>query len=89
VSESTVKRYKQRRKERGNVKADISPGRRRLISQDQEVALIKQSETYPDATVEQHRERWNKAKKVKLSSATMCRALLRVGQTRKKRPLQP
>jgi transposase len=85
VSERTIKRYMKRHKERGDVKADSSPGRPRAISREQEAALIKQSETYPDATVEQHRDRWNKGKKVKLSSATMCRALLRAGQTRKKR----
>jgi transposase len=86
LSERTVKRYLKRRKERGNIKADGSPGRPRLIPQEQEVALIKQSASYPDATVEQHRDRWNKGKKIKLSSATMCRALRRVGQTLKKRP---
>jgi transposase len=86
VSERTVKRYLKRREERGTIEADGSPGRPRLIQQEQEAVLIKQSESYPDATVAQHRDRWNKGKKVKLSSATMCRALLRVGQTRKKRP---
>jgi transposase len=86
LSERTVKRYLKRRKERGNIKADVSPGRRRLIAQEQEVALIRQSESYPDATVEQHRDRWNKGKRIKVSSATMCRALLRIGQTLKKRP---
>jgi transposase len=89
VSESSVKRYVKRDRERGHVEADTSPGRPRLIDTVQEAALIKQSESYPDATVDQHRVRWNKGKKVKLSSATMCRALLRVGQTRKKRLLQP
>jgi transposase len=89
VSESTVKRYNKRHRERGSLEADVSPGRPRLIPREQEVALIKQSESYPDATIEQHRERWNKGKKVKLSNATMCRALLRVGQTRKKRVLLP
>jgi transposase len=89
ISERTIKRYVKRHKERGSVVADVSPGRPRLISQDQEAGLIKQSEAYPDATVEQHRLRWQKSKKVKLSSATMCRSLLRVGQTLKKRPLLP
>ena len=86
VSERTVKRYLKRREERGTIEADVSPGRPRLLVQAQEAALIKQSETYPDATVAQHRDRWNKGKKVKLSSATMCRSLLRLGQTLKKRP---
>lgn len=85
VSERTVKRYLKRRKERGSVEADVSPGRPRLISLDQEATLIKQSESYPDATVEQHRDRWNKGRKIKVSGATMCRSLLRVEQTRKKR----
>jgi transposase len=89
VSKSTVKRYNKRLRERGSIEADVSPGRPRAIAQDQEAALVKQSETYADATVEQHRDRWNKGKKVKLSSATMCRSLLRVGQTLKTRPSLP
>ena len=86
IGERTVRRYVQRRKERGNLEADVSPGRPREIDQDQETALLKQSEKYPDATLEKHCERWEKHKKVKVSPATMCRSLQRLGQTRKKRP---
>jgi transposase len=52
LSERTVKRYLKRRKERGTVEADLSPGRPRIIGVEQEAALIKQSESYPDATIE-------------------------------------
>ena len=86
VSERTVRRYLNRRNERGSLEADVSPGRPREIGKAQEAALTKQSETYPDATLEKHCERWQKNKKVKVSPATMCRALQRIGQTRKKRP---
>lgn len=87
IGERTVRRYVQRRKERGNLEADVSPGRPREI--DQETALLKQSEKYPDATLEKHCERWEKHKKVKVSPATLCRSLQRLGQTRKKRPSVP
>jgi transposase len=86
VSERTIKRYLKRRKERGHLKADISPGRAREIGKEHEAALSKQSEKYSDATLEKHCERWQKTKKVQVSTATMCRALQRIGQTRKKRP---
>jgi transposase len=86
VSERTARRYLKRRQERGSLEADISSGRPREIGQAQEAALRKQSEQYPDATLEQHCERWEKNKKVNVSPATMCRALQRIEQTRKKRP---
>jgi transposase len=86
VSERTVRRYLKRRQERGSLEADVSPGRPREIGQAQKAALRKQSEQYPDATLEKHCELWEKRKKVNVSPATMCRALQRIGQTRKKRP---
>jgi transposase len=89
VSERTARRYLKRRQERGSLGADVSPGRAREIGKEQEAALTKQSEQYPDATLEKHCERWEKSKKVKVSPATMCRALQRIGHTRKKRPFVP
>jgi transposase len=89
IGERTVRRYLKRRKERGNLGANFSPGRPREIDKGQEMALLKQSEKYPDATLEKHCERWEKSKKIKVSPATMCRSLQRLGQTRKKRPSVP
>jgi transposase len=89
VSERTARRYLKRRQERGSPEADVSSGRAREIGQAQEIALRKQSEQYPDATLEQHCERWEKSKKVNVSPSTMCRALQRIHQTRKKRPSAP
>jgi transposase len=89
VSERTARRYLKRRQERGSPEADVSSGRPRDIGKEQEAALKKQSEQYPDATLEQHCERWEKNKKVNVSPATMCRALQRIHQTRKKRPSAP
>jgi transposase len=86
VSERTARRYLKRRQERGSLEADVSPGRPREIGQAQETALRKQSQQYPDATLEKHCERWEKSKKVEVSPATMCRALQRIDQTRKKGP---
>lgn len=89
VSERTARRYVKRRRERGSLEADVSPGRAREIGKEQEAVLRKQSEQYPDATLENHCERWEKSKKVKVSPSTMCRALQRIHQTRKKRPSAP
>jgi transposase len=89
IGERTVRRYVQRRKERGNLEADVSPGRPREIDKNQETALLKQSEQYPDATLAKHCEHWERSKNVKVSPATMCRSLQRLGQTRKKRPSVP
>lgn len=86
VSERTARRYLKRRQERGSLEADVSPGRPREIGKEQEAALQKQSEQYPDATLEKHCKRWEKSRKVNVSPATMCRALQRLEQTRKKRP---
>ena len=89
VSERTARRYLKRRQERGSLEADVPPGRPREIERAQEAALRQQSERYPDATLEKHCEHWAKRKKVKVSPATMCRALQRIDQTRKKRPFTP
>jgi len=89
VSERTARRYLNRRQERGSLEADVSAGRPREIGQAREAALRKQREQYPDATLEKHCERWEKSKKVEVSPATMCRALQRIDQTRKKRPSAP
>jgi transposase len=53
-------------------------GRRRVIQSAQEAGLRAQVARYPDATLAEHCTRWGKRYGVRVSPATMCRAIARV-----------
>ena len=86
VSLGTVKRWLKRRREGGDLAPRRSTGRRRrILSTDEERrALWVQLEGSPDATLERHRELWEERRGVRVSVATMSRAVRKLGWTFKK-----
>jgi transposase len=83
VGLSTVKRYV-RLGAGGSLRPGASTGRPRALDTAGEAALRAQVAAHPDATVAEHRRLWQAAHGAAPSRATLGRALLRVGWTRKK-----
>ncbi len=84
VPERTIRRWHQRRRETGTVAPLVRPGRRRHIDAAAEPALRAQVRAHPDATLAEHCARWASTQGVALSTATMSRALTRLGLPLKK-----
>ena len=61
------------------------PGRPPKIDPAQHAALRRQVAEHADATLAEHCDRWAAATGVRVSPATMARALAKLGLTRKKR----
>jgi transposase len=89
VSLATLKRYLKQRRETGDVIPKPIPGRPAKKGGALDTGLAKQLQVYSDATLQDHCQLWETAHGVQVSSATMSRAMQRVGWPRKKRPLRP
>ena len=92
VSLATVRRWVRRRRETGEVAPRPSPGRTPSICKTTEErrALWEQLEANPEATLEEHRELWERERSVRVSVATMSRAVRKLGWTYyKQRRWQP
>jgi transposase len=92
VSLSTVKRYVKRHREGEDLTPRPSTGRkRRILATPQERrALWEQLEANDEATLERHCELWEKRQGVRVSIATMSRAIRdKLGWTLKKRRWVP
>ena len=91
VSLATLKRWLKRRQETGSAAPKRKPGMRRRVGADAEGrrALWRQLEEHPEATLEGHREMWEKGRGVRVSDATMSRAIRRLGWTYKQRRWRP
>jgi transposase len=87
VSPATLKRWLRRRRETGSVVPKRRPGMRPRIgaSADERRTLWRQLEEHPEATLEEHRELWERERGVRVSVATMSRAIRRLGWTYKQR----
>ncbi len=86
VSVSTVKRYLRLRRETGGVDARPIPGppaHKRAVLEE---ALPAQVERNPDLTLYEHCELLEEERGVEVSTATVSRALRRLGLPLKKRP---
>ncbi len=84
VPDRTIRRWQQRRRETGSVAPTPRRGRHRRIDVGAEGALREQGGAYPDATLAEHCARWTATQGVTLSTATMSRALTRLGLSLKK-----
>jgi len=84
VSISSVKRYIRQEAQTGNVAPIKQRHKQRQIQGDYEVQLAAQVARMDDATLEAHIEEWERMTGMRVSRATMCRALQRIRQTRKK-----
>jgi transposase len=86
VTERTMRRWQQRRREMGTVAATPRRGRQRHIGAAAAPALRDQVRAHPDATLAEHCAHWVAAQGVAVSAATMSRALRRLGLPLKKSP---
>ena len=86
VSESFVRKRRQRVRDGGSMAPLPYPGRERLIRDSDEQALAALVDEYPDATLNVLRELFEDAVGIVVSESTMCRQLQRMGITLKKRP---
>ena len=89
VGTSTLKRWKRRRRDTGAVAPSPRRGRPPTIGPDQRAALEAQVRAAPDATLAEHCASWERAHGVRVSVATMSRALAKLGWPLKKRPSSP
>jgi putative transposase len=84
VSTATIERWRRRQRETGSVVPAPRPGRPRRIGPTLEAPLVAQVRAMPDATLAEHCARWERVQGVRVSTATMSRALARVGWPLKK-----
>ena len=87
ISRSTIKRWVKRRRQGEDLEPRRSTGRKRRIlsSAEERRALWKQLEENDEATLERHCELWESARGVRVSIATMSRAIReKLGWTLKK-----
>jgi transposase len=92
VSRSTIKRWVKRRKEGEDLEPKHSTGRKRsiLCTAQERTELWEQLEENDEATLERHCELWQERRGVRVSVATMSRAIReKLGWTLKKRRWQP
>jgi transposase len=92
VSLATVKRWLKRREEGEDLTPRPSPGRAPAIlaTAEEKRALWEQLEANSEATLERHCELWEEERGVRVSVATMSRAIRhKLGWTLKKRRWQP
>jgi transposase len=92
VSLSTIKRWVKRRREGEDLEPKPSTGRKRriLATSEEKRELWKQLEEDDEATLERHCELWEERRGVRVSLATMSRAIRnKLGWTLKKRTWVP
>lgn len=87
VGVSTVQRYLRRYHQEGDLTPRTSPGRPRALPDEQEQAFRQQILEQHDLTLEQHAALWEETTGVRVSAATMCRCIAKLGMTRKKEPI--
>ena len=89
VSERTLSRWARQRRESGAVAPKPRPGRARRIGPAQAPRLVARVRAHPDATLAEHCAAFERVTGVRVSPATMSRALAKLGLTLKKRRCSP
>ncbi len=89
VSLATIKRYLKQRRATGDLTPRRPTGRPATKGPALAAGLAAQLGAFPDATLEEQCERWTTATGMRVSPATMSRAITRLGWTRKKRRWVP
>ena len=89
VSEPTIRRYLRLRRETGGVDPRPVPGPQAKKGAALEAALPSQVSRNPDLTLEEHCELFYDEHKTVVSTATVSRALKRLGLPLKKSPFRP
>lgn len=89
VSLSTIKRYLKQRHVTGQLAAKPIPGRPPKKGASLDANLPAQLAAHDDFTLEQHCQLWADSQGVLVSTASMSRAIARLGWTRKKNSWVP
>jgi transposase len=89
VSAATIKRYLKQRRETGTLAPKAIPGRPPKKLGPLQADLVAQLQVHDDVRLEDHCQLWEQSHGVKVSTATMSRAIKRLGWTRKKRRWVP
>jgi transposase len=91
VSLATLKRWLKRRDETGSAAPEGRPGMRPLIGAtvEERRASWRQFEENPEAALEGHRGLWERGRGVRVSAATMSRAIRGLGRTYERRRWEP
>lgn len=85
VSLASLKRWLKQRRETGHVEPKPIPGPPARKGAALVAGLLSQLEAHPDATLEEHCRLWEQAHRMRVSPATLSRAITRhFGWTRKK-----
>jgi transposase len=87
VSLATIGRYLKQHREIGHVRPKAIPGRPPKKRAALQAGLADQLQRFPDATLEQHAQDWQKRQGMQISRWTVGRAIKRIGWTRKKKTL--
>jgi transposase len=85
VSQATIRRYLKQRRETGSVAAKAIAGRPPKKLWPLPAELVEQLRAHDDLPLEDHCSLWEQSQGVRVSTATMSRAIKRVGWTGKKR----
>ena len=86
VSCGTIERWLRQWRQTGTLCIGASSGRPRRIGSADEPLLQAQLRAHPRVTLAEHGQLWEAAPGVRVSTATMCRSIQRLGWTRKRRP---
>src|SRR6266849_2708675 len=78
ISLATLKRYLKRQRETGDVRAKPIPGRPARKGAALFAGLQPQLDAYPDATLAEHCQLWESSQGIKVSTATISRAIQRL-----------
>jgi transposase len=89
ISVATIKRYLKQHRETGHVQPKAIPGRPSRKGAVLQTHLRAQLEAHPDARLEDHCRLWEEAHGIQVSTASISRAIARLGWTRKKRRWWP
>src|SRR5438067_2409040 len=89
VSRSTIKRYAALRRDTGGIDPRPHRGSVGKLSRDYDAVLWAQLTAHPDAILDDHCRLWQESQGMQVSVSTMCRAIRRLGWTRKKRRWVP
>lgn len=89
VSLATIKRYLKQRRETGNVRPKVIPGRPARKGAALQLGLLAQLEAHPDASLETHCQIWQNEHGMRVSTSMMSRLIEQGGWTRKKSLWQP
>lgn len=84
VSPSSVQRFVRQQRDQGHLRAELPPGRPRLLSEEAERVLVEQVKAHNKASLEEHAAKLAEATGQQVSSMTVQRTLTRLGITRKK-----